>query len=139
MPGRHAAPAASDPGPSGGQRRRGGHCAREFDDGGATNPASVHHGPGWWAYTLDERFSDDLGEQIATLTARLGPLLGEIEALTAAGCFAQVSIAGTVRANEVLTLSPESAERLAALGLPVSFTTLLEGNAGAEDPLDWLG
>ncbi|MFD7322849.1 DUF4279 domain-containing protein [Streptomyces sp. NPDC059875] len=100
--------------------------------------ASVHHGPGWWAYTLDEQFSDDLGEQIAALTAQVGPLLDEIKALTTVGCFAQVSVAGTVQANEELTLSAESADRLAALGLPVSFTTLLEGNTGSEDPLDWL-
>ncbi|MFF7181619.1 DUF4279 domain-containing protein [Streptomyces sp. NPDC008121] len=100
--------------------------------------ASVHHGPGWWAYSLDEHFSTDLGEQVAALTAQVAPRLDAIRALSAVGCFAQVSIAGTVRADERLTLSPESADRLAALGLPVSFTTLLEGNTASEDSLDWL-
>ncbi|MFJ8670239.1 DUF4279 domain-containing protein [Streptomyces sp. NPDC093600] len=100
--------------------------------------ASIRHGPGWWAYTLDEHFSADLGEQVAALTAQVGPRLDELRELSAAGCFAQVSIAGTVRADERLTLSPESADRLAALGLPVSFTTRLEGDTASEDPLDWL-
>ncbi|MEU6484786.1 hypothetical protein [Streptomyces sp. NPDC046887] len=37
-----------------------------------------------------------------------------------------------------LTLSPRSAARLAALGLPVSFTVLARNGEAAEGPLAWL-
>jgi hypothetical protein len=100
--------------------------------------ASVHCGPGWWAYSLDERCSGDLGEQLSALTSHIGPRLGTIRALLESGYSVQVAIAGTVQARNRLTLSAQSADQLAALGLPVSFTTLMEDNSASEDPLGWL-
>lgn len=107
--------------------------AEEIQDG-----ASVHHGPGWWTYTVDERCSGDLSEQVSALVHRVKPHLAELKELTEAGYFIQVAISGTVETNNRLTLSAESAGQLADLGLPVSFTTLMEGNAPSEDPLSWL-
>ncbi|WP_251022812.1 DUF4279 domain-containing protein [Streptomyces sp. ISL-10] len=107
--------------------------ATEIQDG-----ASVHHGPGWWTYTVDERCSGDLSEQVSALVHRVKPHLAELKALTAAGYFIQVAISGTVEPNNRLTLSVQSAGQLADLGLPVSFTTLKEGNVPSEDPLSWL-
>ncbi|MFF9198474.1 DUF4279 domain-containing protein [Streptomyces sp. SBR177] len=100
---------------------------------------SVHHGPGWWALTVDAECSADLDGQIAELARLAGPHLDGIGTLAGAGCRVQVAVSGTVELGGPLTLSPESAARLAALGLPVSFTTLLPDNLPAEDPLDFLG
>ncbi|MFF5971867.1 hypothetical protein ACFY7C_10115 [Streptomyces sp. NPDC012769] len=100
---------------------------------------SVHHGAGWWALTVDEELSAELDEQVAALAALVGEHLDGIAALTGAGRLVQVAVSGTVDRGGPLTLSPEAAELLAALGLPVSFTTLLPDNTPTEDPLDWLG
>ncbi|MFI8965549.1 hypothetical protein ACIGO8_25950 [Streptomyces sp. NPDC053493] len=101
---------------------------------------SVHQGPGWWALTVDERCSADPGEQIAAFADLVSPHLDSIGALIGLGCHAQVAVSGTVGTGPAaLTVSPESAARLASLALPVSFTTLLPDNTPAEDPLDWLG
>ncbi|MEU8619373.1 hypothetical protein [Streptomyces sp. NPDC048623] len=99
---------------------------------------SVHHGPGWWAFTIDAGCSADLGRQIAELASLVGPHLDKVGVLASAGCHVQVAVSGTVELGGPLTLSPESVDRLAALRLPVTFTTLLPDNTPAEDPLDWL-
>ncbi|MFB9555334.1 hypothetical protein [Streptomyces roseoviridis] len=103
-----------------------------------TTGLSVHHGPGWWALTVDEALSSELEGQVTALAGLVGEHLTGIGALTAAGRLVQVAVSGTVDRGGPLTLSPEAATRLAALGLPVSFTTLTPDNAPSEDPLDWL-
>ncbi|MER7515977.1 hypothetical protein [Streptomyces sp. NPDC126499] len=99
---------------------------------------SVHHGPGWWALTVDEALSADLDDQVAALAALVEGRPDAVARLTGTGHLVQVAVSGTVDRGGPLTLSPEAATRLAALALPVSFTTLTPDNTPAEDPLDWL-
>ncbi|MEU3045309.1 hypothetical protein ABZ705_02075 [Streptomyces sp. NPDC006984] len=98
----------------------------------------THSGPGWWSYTLDHDFSDRPDDQIAALASRVTPLLEGLDVLVDRGHHVQIAISGVVPMGTRLALSPESTSRLAALGLPVSFTTLNEDNEPERDPLDWL-
>lgn len=105
---------------------------------GVQSGASVHSGPGWWAFTFDARCSPDLDDQVSALVSQITPHLDQLKDLIDAGHFIQVAIAGTVEVGDQLVLSPQSAGRLATLGLPVSFTTLTQENRPSDDPLSWL-
>ncbi|MFI1867598.1 hypothetical protein [Streptomyces jumonjinensis] len=95
-------------------------------------------GPGWWAFTFDEQLAQDLDGQISALVSQVTPCLNGVQRLRQAGYSVQVAIAGTVETNAALYVSPEAANLLATLGLPVSFTTLTALGRPQEDPMAWL-
>ncbi|MFZ4298144.1 DUF4279 domain-containing protein [Streptomyces cinereoruber] len=99
---------------------------------------SVRYGPGEWTLTVDALFSADPDEQIAALAALVEPRIDRIGDLARSGCLVRIDVSGTVGTRERLVFSARSAERLAALGLPLSFTTLMKDGIPSEDPLAWL-
>ncbi|WP_328860945.1 hypothetical protein [Streptomyces sp. NBC_00306] len=108
------------------------------EEAGATHAPLVNSGPGWWAYTFNETYSASIDSQIAALVSFITPHLDRLAKLRNDGYYAQVAIAGTVSPGENLHVSTTALQRVAALGLSVSFTTLAPSGTTEDDPLNWL-
>ncbi|MDJ0341185.1 hypothetical protein QMK19_07190 [Streptomyces sp. H10-C2] len=97
----------------------------------------ISSGPDWWIWRYVDNISPEGEEPVAALAAKLAGRADAIRELRQSGYDVRVDMSGTVETGSTLRMSPAVLFDLRALGVPVTFTTVLAGGPG-EDPLAWL-
>ncbi|MCX2928617.1 DUF4279 domain-containing protein, partial [Streptomyces sp. NEAU-W12] len=95
-------------------------------------------GEGIWAIQVTAGPHQGLEEALNELADLISGVLEGVRELDESGLTVQVDLSGRVDGRTRIPLSPHALSRVAALGLPLSFTTGAVPSERSEDLWDWL-